>query len=40
MAAQDAGEVPRWQVVVAEKAGCPQQAREGLHWLWWFWGEA
>ncbi|MEV6774734.1 DUF5954 family protein [Streptomyces syringium] len=36
VAAQDAGEAPRWRVVVAVEAGCPQQARDSLNSLLWF----
>ncbi len=33
---QDAGEAPRWRVVVAVQDGCPQPARDGLNSLLWF----
>ncbi|MFK8850976.1 DUF5954 family protein [Streptomyces sp. Ac-502] len=33
--AQDAGQAPRWRVVVAVDAGCPQQARDSLNSLLW-----
>ncbi|MBH1937783.1 hypothetical protein I5Q34_26515 [Streptomyces sp. AV19] len=36
VAAQDAGEAPRWRVVVGVQAGCPQQARDSLNSLLWF----
>ncbi|GHF65786.1 hypothetical protein GCM10010218_54200 [Streptomyces mashuensis] len=36
VAAQGAGEAPRWRVVVAVEAGCPQQARDSLNSLFWF----
>ncbi|MEU7555388.1 DUF5954 family protein [Streptomyces sp. NPDC044571] len=36
VAAQSAGDAPRWRVMVAVTAGCPQQARDGLNSLLWF----
>ncbi|MET9319547.1 DUF5954 family protein [Streptomyces sp. NPDC003038] len=36
VAAQCAGDGPRWRVVVAVTAGCPQQARDGLNSRLWF----
>ncbi|OKI02398.1 hypothetical protein A6A06_15260 [Streptomyces sp. CB02923] len=36
VAAQDAGQAPRWQVVSAVEAGCPQQARDCLNSSLWY----
>ncbi|MBT2482404.1 DUF5954 family protein [Streptomyces sp. ISL-94] len=36
VAAQGAGDGPRWRVVIEMTAGCPQQARDGLNSLLWF----
>ncbi|WP_327266509.1 DUF5954 family protein [Streptomyces sp. NBC_01232] len=36
VAAQSAGDGPRWRVVLEVTAGCPQQARDGLNSQLWF----
>ncbi|MEV0415543.1 DUF5954 family protein [Streptomyces sp. NPDC050448] len=36
VAAQSAGDGPRWRVVIAVTAGCPQQARDSLNSRLWF----
>ncbi|MFH8349504.1 DUF5954 family protein [Streptomyces sp. NPDC018045] len=36
VAAQDTGQAPRWRVVSAVEAGCPQQARDSLNSLLWY----
>ncbi|WP_328619139.1 DUF5954 family protein [Streptomyces sp. NBC_00354] len=36
VAAQAAGDGPRWRVVIAVTAGCPQQARDSLNSKLWF----
>ncbi|MFD5411356.1 DUF5954 family protein [Streptomyces nojiriensis] len=36
VAAQSAGDGPRWRVVLEVTAGCPQQARDGLNSRLWF----
>ncbi|WP_030714692.1 DUF5954 family protein [Streptomyces sp. NRRL F-2580] len=36
VAAQGAGDEPRWRVVLAVTDGCPQQARDGLNSRLWF----
>ncbi|MEV7520477.1 DUF5954 family protein [Streptomyces sp. NPDC091371] len=36
VAAQSAGDGPRWRVVLEVTAGCPQQARDSLNSMLWF----
>ncbi|MCX5206911.1 DUF5954 family protein [Streptomyces sp. NBC_00237] len=39
VAVQGAEDGPRWRVVRAVVEGCPQQARDGLNSLLWFWAK-